>query len=81
MPVSFRHFQMTVFCLTRFNDFLNKNFSNISLNFVETGWMIIENLKIGDIILVSKDTGIYSTAYFIFFSCLKVYRGPLLCKW
>ena len=37
MPVSFRHFQMTVFCLTRFNDFLNKNFSNISLNFVETG--------------------------------------------
>ena len=37
MPVSFRQFQMTVFCLTRFNDFLNKNFSNISLNFVETG--------------------------------------------
>lgn len=66
MPVSFRHFQMIVFCLTRFNDFLNKNFSNISLNFVETGWMIIENLKIGDIILVSKDTGIYSTAYFFF---------------
>ena len=66
MPVSFRHFQMTVFRLTRFNDFLNKNFSNISLNFVETGWMIIENLKIEDIILFSKDTGIYSTAYFFF---------------
>lgn len=66
MPVSFRHFQMTAFCWTRFNDFLNKNFSNISVNFVETGWMIIENLKIGDIILVSKDTGIYSTAYFFF---------------
>ena len=75
MPVSFSHFQMTVFCWTRFNDFLNKNFSNISLNFVETGWMIIENLKIGDIILVSKDTGIYSTANFIFFFLFKSLQG------
>ena len=28
--------------------------------------MITENLKIGDITLVSKDTGIYSTAFFFF---------------
>ena len=37
--------------------------------------MIIENLKIGDIILVSKDTGIYSTAYFIFFFLFKSLQG------
>ena len=37
--------------------------------------MIIPNLKTGDITLVPKDTGIFSTAYFIIFFLFKSLRG------